>query len=110
MSYVIESPLLQSAARQDGFLERAKSLFESFHCYAPPEIIRMRCRRTIPRTLVRLGELRAVIYRSDRAQPGRPRTFIHFWDAPPMLACDPHGRQLYILGGTCRVTRKGIEG
>lgn len=64
----------------------------------------------MPRVMVRLGELRGLIYRSDRGQCGSPRTFIHFMEKPPALACDPAGRQLYILGGKYRVTRRGIEG
>jgi hypothetical protein len=54
--------------------------------------------------------LRGLIYSSDRGQCGAPRTFIHFLRTPPRLACDPAGRQLYILGGRYRVTRRGIEG
>jgi hypothetical protein len=51
-----------------------------------------------------------LIYRSDRGCRGRPRTFIHFMDRPPLLACNTGGSQLYILGGRYRVTRRGIEG
>jgi hypothetical protein len=89
---------------------RAAELFERFHSFQPPALIRCRCRRTIPRVVVRLGELRGLIYRSDRGQRGSPRTFIHFMEQPPALACDPAGRQLYILGGQYRVTARGIEG
>ena len=66
--------------------------------------------RRVPEGLVDLGELRAVVYRSDRGQLGRPRSFIHFMESAPRLACDPSGRQLYIVGGRYRVTRRGIEG
>jgi hypothetical protein len=31
-------------------------------------------------------------------------------DTPPILASDPAGRQLFILGGNYRVTERGIEG
>lgn len=90
---------------------KARSLFRRFHCYAAPKIERQPCKRIIPRVLVRLGNLRGLIYSSDRAQCGRPRTFIHFMESPPpMLACDPQGEQLFILGGRYRVTRNGIEG
>jgi hypothetical protein len=57
-----------------------------------------------------VGELRGLIYRSDRGQCGSPRTFIHFLRTPARLACDPQGRQLYVLGGRYRVTPRGIEG
>jgi hypothetical protein len=91
-------------------IERAARLFQSFHSFRPPGLVRCHCRRVMPRVIVRLGELRGLIYRSDRGQCGCPRTFIHFMEEPPALACDPSGRQLYILGGRYRVTRRGIEG
>jgi hypothetical protein len=74
------------------------------------------CRRLIPNRpvppeeLVQVGQLRALIYSSDKGRQGRNRTFIHFMETPPLLACDPQGRQLYIVGGRYRVTRRGIEG
>jgi hypothetical protein len=64
----------------------------------------------MPKALTQLGRLRAVIYRSDRRQQGRPRTFIHFFDTPPRLTCSPDGRRLYLVGGRYRVTSRGIEG
>jgi hypothetical protein len=64
----------------------------------------------IPDVLMHLGELHGLIYRSDRGQCGRPRTFVHFFETPADLTCDPHGRQLHILGGNYRITRRGIEG
>jgi len=70
----------------------------------------MSCRRVIPPVLVHLGFLRGLIYSSDRGQQGCPRAFIHFMRTPPRLACDPAGKQLFILGGQYCVTRRGIEG
>jgi hypothetical protein len=64
--------------------------------------------RTPP--LTDLGELVGVIYRSDRRTPGRARTYIHFMRDRPRLARDASGRQLYVLGGSYRVTARGIEG
>jgi hypothetical protein len=88
----------------------AMTLFENFHRYSPPVFRYQHCRRLIPEVLVRLGRLKGLIYSSDRGQPGQPRTFIHFLETPPQLACDGAGKQLYILGGRYRVTRRGIEG
>ena len=59
--------------------------------------------------LAHVGELRGLIYRSDRGQRGQPRTFVHSFEHR-LLACDPRGKQLYILGGNYRVTPRGIEG
>lgn len=91
-------------------LNQARSLFERFHRFVPLELRRARCRRLIPQVLMHVGELRGLIYRSDRGQCGSPRTFIHFLRTPARLACDPEGRQLYVLGGHYRVTPRGIEG
>jgi len=91
-------------------LREGSTLFRLFHQFAPLEVVRKPCRRVIPEVLVGLGRLKAVIYSSDRGQSGRPRTYVHFMEAPPMLASDRTGRQLYIVGGNYQVTKRGIEG
>ena len=94
----------------DSNFDAARQLFERFHSFAPPKTLLRRCPRLMPKVLVNLGELRGLIYRSDKEQCGRPRTFIHFMETPPLLASDPEGKQLYIVGGNYRVTSRGIEG
>ena len=94
----------------DSSLDTARQLFESFHSFAPPRTLRRQCPRLMPKVLVNLGELRGLIYSSDKEQCGRPRTFIHFMETPPLLASDAGGKQLYIVGGNYRVTSRGIEG
>jgi len=84
-------------------------MFERFHDFAPPVLLRQRCPPT-PRVLVKLGRLRGLIYTSDKWQRGRPRTYVHFMEDRPLLACDPRGTQLHIVGGRYRVTARGIEG
>ena len=113
MSYLItlsvtktDGPLTQHAKAIRG----ARSLFQEFHCFPPQRLIHLPTARAIPKVLAHVGELRGVIYRSDRGQRGKPRTFIHFFRNPPRLASDPPGQQLYILGGNYRVTPRGIEG
>jgi hypothetical protein len=64
----------------------------------------------MPPVLVHLGWFRGLVYSSDRSQQGRPRSYVHFLDEPARLACDPGGRQLYVIGGRYRVTHRGIEG
>jgi hypothetical protein len=90
-------------------LAAGHKLFRSFHCFPAGRVTIQACRRQIPRILVRLGRLKGVIYSSDRGGRGM-KTYIHFMNTPPMLACDTHGRQLYVLGGRYRVTERGIEG
>lgn len=105
MGYVRDA--CQGVRRRDHVASR---LYEAFHRFAPDNVVRRRCEREMPKLLVQLGELRALVYRSDRGRRGRPRTFIHFFDAPPQLTCGVDGRRLYIIGGRYRITRRGIEG
>lgn len=93
-----------------GSLEKARALFHRFHCFSAPRVIRQRCNRLVPKVLVKLGYLRGLIYSSDKGQSGYPRTYIHFMETPPLLACDSQGAQLYVVGGNYRVTSRGIEG
>ena len=94
----------------DALLSRAQSKFVEIRHRRPDQVVRSSCDRIIPRVLVQLGELRGVIYASDRSGDGVKRTYIHFMERPPMLACNARGDQLYIIGGGYRVTRRGIEG
>lgn len=88
----------------------AQALFRRFHRFASPRVVTAPCRRVVPRLLVHLGRLRGLIYSSDRGRRGCQRTYVHFMETPPRLACDPRGTQLYILGGRYRVTARGIVG
>jgi hypothetical protein len=90
--------------------QQAVATYRRFHTLPPAGVRRRRCRRVMPDVLVQLGELRGLIYSSDRTGCGQPQTYIHFMDAPPLLACDPRGTQLYIVGGSYRITTRGIEG
>ena len=60
--------------------------------------------------LAPLGELRGVIYRKPGLRGEAPKNYVHFFDRAPLLATDPIGRQLFIIGGRYRVTKRGIEG
>ena len=93
-----------------GCLRQACELIRPFQCFEAPRLFRRRRQGMIPDVLMHLGELRGLIYRSDRGQCGRSRTFVHFFESPADLACDASGRQLYIQGGRYRVTTRGIEG
>ena len=113
MAYILSKPFCDPEAVSQGWdasFQTAQALFERFHSFSPPNMLRRQCPRLMPKILVNLGELRGLIYRSDKEQCGRPRTFIHFMETPPLLASDPEGKQLYIVGGNYRVTSRGIEG
>jgi len=52
-----------------------------------------------------------LIYRASRTPGEEPKTYIHFFKgSPPMLAANPSGGRLYILGGQYRVGKNGIHG
>jgi hypothetical protein len=109
MSYVVD-PALAQRPRTDLPDLRLARLFRTFHGFPADRVRRAQHPRLVPRALVDLGRLCGVIYASDRGCRGTPRTFIHFMRSCPRLACDPAGRQLYIVGGRYRVTTRGIEG
>ncbi len=64
----------------------------------------------MPPVVVHLGELLGLIYRSDKWEAGRPRTYIHRLATPPALVSDVAGRRLYLVGGRYQVTERGVEG
>jgi len=70
-----------------------------------------RVARVVRLPIVPVGELRGLIYRASRTAGEEPKTYIHFFKgSPPMLAANPSGRRLYILGGQYRVGKNGIHG
>lgn len=91
-------------------LPHGVALYQAFNAFSPTRVVRVRCQRLIPPMVVELGRLTGLIYRSDKGQPGEPRTYIHFMEAPPRLVSNVEGSQLYIVGGSYRVTAQGIEG
>jgi hypothetical protein len=86
------------------------ALYREFNRFGPSRVLKLAQCRIIPPVVVELGELVGLIYRSDKGQRGRLRTYIHFLEDPPRLVSNPEGSQLYIVGGSYRVTRRGIEG
>ncbi len=88
----------------------AARLFRTFHTHPADRVVIRRHPRLVPPVVSRLGSLQGIIYRSDKGTPGRERNFIHFLTDPPELVCDPTGTRLFIVGGSYRVTGRGIEG
>jgi hypothetical protein len=87
---------------------------ESFvpSAFSDPSGMRATCvrhSRVMPGVVAELGELVGVIYR-PRCSARRARTFIHFMRDLPLLVHSLDGGQLYVVGGSYRVTPRGIEG
>jgi transglutaminase-like putative cysteine protease len=91
-------------------VEDARNLYRYFAGRAAASATVVRHTRTIPPVVVDLGELVGIMYRSDKWHPDRPRTYVHFMQDRPRLVSDPDGRQLYLVGGRYRITKRGIEG
>jgi hypothetical protein len=93
-----------------GYIPQGIRLFSKFNCFPPSRVVRVSHFRIIPPVVVELGQLVGLIYRSDKGQLGRPCTYIHFMENPPRLVSNVTGTQLYLVGGSYRVTSRGIEG
>jgi hypothetical protein len=91
-------------------LDEGIDLYQVFNRFQPARVLKVRHARVMPPVVVELGSLVGLMYRSDKWQPGRPRTFVHFMDEPPRLVSNTAGTQLYVIGGRYRVTKRGIEG
>ena len=86
------------------------ALYRAFNRFGPSRMMTIDHSRVIPPVVVELGELVGLMYRSDKGRPGQPRTYIHRMEDPPRLVSNIEGTQLYIVGGSYRVTSRGIEG
>ena len=105
------SPMGQTvAAMPIQNMQQGMGLYHAFNGFEPPHVVKVRHHRVIPPMVVELGELVGVMYRSDKGQPGQPRTYIHRMENPPRLVSNIEGTQLYIVGGSYQVTPRGIEG
>ena len=97
-------------------LHRAAATFKLWHGFDARKITRMRTgTRRIPATVVKLGELEAITYRSDKwaGSPDNPKgkriLYEHKTNRPrPVLATDPDGRHVFIIGGNMKVTADGL--
>jgi hypothetical protein len=99
----MERPSLSDA------IENGSALYRRFSRLPARSLRRVAYQRLMPPVVVELGQLMAVVYRSDK-WVGHPRTYIHYMDDPPRLVSDVNGRRLFVVGGSYRITARGIEG
>jgi hypothetical protein len=98
-------------------LERARRTFRKWHEFGSSKVGRVRGpSRVIPRTVVKLGEIRQIVYDSDKyaGGPDNPSgaviTYEHTTKRPrPLLVTDPDGRNVHIVGGRMQVTADGLK-
>jgi hypothetical protein len=69
---------------------------------------KLRAPARIPTHMAGLGELVAIEYRSNKYD-GKPKVYRHRTKTPrPMLATDPEGRDVFVVGGHMKVTPDGL--
>jgi hypothetical protein len=91
-------------------LNQAAQMFRRFHGFDPKTVTSVAGERSIPRTLVRLGDLVEVSYRSNKFDR-KTRDYVHKFGTPrPTLCTRPDGSGLFIVGGRFRNTARGIVG
>lgn len=61
---------------------------------------------SFPENVNEVGELVGVMYREKGK---RNKIFVHAFDKPPKLFVSSNGRQIVIIGGEFRYTRRGFE-
>ena len=101
----------ESAPRPlNGYLRQGAGLYRQFNQFSPAHMVRVTHCRVMPPVVVQLGDLVGLIYRSDKRQRGKSRTYIHRLTTPPRLVSNVDGTQLFLVGGSYRITPRGVEG
>jgi hypothetical protein len=97
-------------------LERAKATARLWNEFEPTTSVQMDGPPEVtPRTMVALGKLHSVVYESNKYAGGRDNPggemilYEHKTKRPrPVLATDPDGRHVFIVGGKMKVTANGL--
>jgi hypothetical protein len=98
----------RAAANPRTALERAKSTYRKWSELEPGQVTRVRAPARVPKAMAKLGELVSVVYRSDKYD-GKAKLYEHKTKRPrPVLAADPEGRHVFIVGGNMKITADGL--
>lgn len=94
---------------KDKKIEAGEKLFSEFHGFEAGQIDKVKLDLSIPKTLVKIGFMREIVYHSDKDSKGRQRRYIHDFKRPyPMLCSDVAGKRLFIIGGNFEIKAEGI--
>lgn len=100
---------------RDSEVARARRTFRHLNQIEPGTVRRVSGARNAPNVAVKLGELVSFVYRSDKyaGQPDNPKgkalLYEHRTRRPrPVLATDPDGREVHIVGGRMHPTPDGL--
>jgi hypothetical protein len=89
-------------------LDGAKEMYRTWSELEPGKITRVAAPKRVPRAMAKLGELVSVVYRSDKYD-GKHKLYEHTTRRPrPVLAADPGGRHVFIVGGRMKPTADGL--
>lgn len=100
---------------RDVVVARARRTFRRLNETEPGNVTRVKKTAGAPGVLVKLGELHSLVYESDKyaGSPdnpsGKPQLYEHTTKRPrPVLATDPGGREVHIVGGRMHPTSDGL--
>jgi hypothetical protein len=100
---------------RESALARARRTFTRLNENEPGKVTKVRAPRGAPPALAKLGELVSFRYRSDKYAGskdnphGKPQLYEHRTKRPhPVLATDPSGREVWIVGGRMHPTPDGL--
>jgi len=87
---------------------RAILSWQSWAGFPPRRATKIQTAEGTPATLVKLGDLQSLVYRSDKWE-GKEHPYEHKFKKPlPILASDPEQKQLWIIGGRYEINPEGI--
>lgn len=90
-------------------IAQATRTFKKWHGFDPKRSLELSDQKS-PRVQVKLGDVHAIEYVSNK-WTGRKERYRHVFKSPrPLLCTGPDARGLFIHGGGYKVTERGIEG
>jgi hypothetical protein len=111
----VEVRRMASRNPRDKELARARRTFRRLNEIEPERLTRVRGAKNAPKVAVKLGELVSFRYRSDKYAggpdnpDGKTLLYEHTTRRPrPVLATDPGGKEVHIVGGRMHPTPDGL--
>lgn len=100
---------------RESAIARARRTYRHLNETEPGRVTKVKGARNAPKVAVKLGELVSIVYRSDKyaGSPdnphGKQQLYEHRTKRPhPVIATDPEGREVHIVGGRMHPTPDGL--
>jgi hypothetical protein len=90
--------------------KKAAEFYEAIQWGKKPDKVIELGDMSAPKWLVEIGDLKSVIYDSDKGGEGKESYIHHFKKPLPKLSTDPEGRRLFVAGGGYHTNWRGIVG